>query len=105
MQKRKVNVMEKISNNIIRMIKILRRNQNKIMTMAEIAKELKVKPRVISNYKRTIVKLGYDLRSYNGYNGGYQLKEEYLSLTELSEVQNQLSTELFEKIKRINERI
>lgn len=97
--------METISNNIIRMIKLLRKNQNRLMTMSEIAKNLGVKPRVISNYKKTIVKLGYNLQSYNGYNGGYKLIEEYLSLTELNEIKDKLSPRLFEKIKKINERI
>lgn len=102
--RRKVSSMG-VENNAIKMIKLLRENKDRRMKMPEIAASLGVKTRVISNWKKTILSLGYDLRTYGGYDGGYELHEEYLSLTELNSIKEKLPPEIFEKIKRINERI
>lgn len=94
----------KVANNVYEMIRILRENRHRRMKMKELAARLGTGIRAITYYKESITKLGYHLNTYGGYNGGYQLAEEFLNKDELRKIESRVP-DLYEKVKRINERI
>ena len=98
---------EFVSIYVFKFIGLLRQNKHRVMKMSEIAENLGLKQssiRAVGVYKKKAEMMGYKIKTYHGYSGGYQLEEEYLSLTELEEIKLMLSPELYNKIKKINER-
>lgn len=98
--------MNEISHNkrVFDMIRLLRKNGR--MKANEIAKKLGLKnTRSITVYRTCIEKLGYNIKSFGGYCGGYEIIEERLTDEEINEIAIQIdSVELIEKIKRVNNR-
>lgn len=95
-----------ISNNVYRMIDILRKNKEKPVKARQLLKILGLKnTRSIHEYKKKIEYLGYHIESFGGYHGGYSLVEEYLTNDEIKFVKSILPEKLAKKIIKINERI
>lgn len=91
---------------IFDIIRLLRKNGR--MKAREIAKELEFKNnRSISKYKKSIEKLGYEIKTTGGYYGGYELVETRLNDLEIEKLKVKLRDDypLFEKILKINNKI
>lgn len=102
--KKKVETIDH-NKRVFDMIRLLRKNGR--MKAKELTKALDLKNgRSVSNYKLCIEKLGYNIQSFGGYYGGYEIREERLSEEEIEIIASEIKDKkLIEKIKRVNNKI
>lgn len=90
--------------NSLKMLELLKKHGR--MKSYEIADKLGLKStRQIYFYRAFLAQLGYNIKSYGGYrNGGYELViPEILSKEDLNFLESMLDSNLYNKIKKINE--
>lgn len=88
------------------MIRLLRKNGR--MKAQDIADALDLKTtKTISIYKKYIERLGYEIKSYHGFYGGFELVNEHFTENEMDYLKKVLcegckQPQLFEKLEKIN---
>jgi len=92
-----------MSDPTVMLIKALRKNGK--MKISELAECLNIKERQIRRHKEIAIKFGYNIVSTGGKNGGYELIEEKLTQDEWIRLKEKLNNDLYEKVKRIIERV
>lgn len=86
----------------MKMLQILRFQKGNIIKSSELKEKLGLSDtRVIRRYKTILIKLGYNVKSFSGYEGGYCLIEENLNDRDIENLEKNLSKDLFEKVIRI----
>jgi hypothetical protein len=94
---------EIMNDNTVIMIKELRKYGK--LKLQELEKLTGIKERQIRRHKEIAIKFGYNIMSTGGKNGGYELIEEKLTNDEWIRLKNNLNIELYEKVKRIIEKV
>lgn len=93
-------------NKLVKFIHYLRKNRGRKVKTKELMDELNVKNiKSIMNYKNQSIELGYVIKSYGGYTGGYRLEEEYLTEDDIEIIKYKLSERLSNKIIEIDKRV
>jgi predicted DNA-binding transcriptional regulator YafY len=89
-----------------KMLKILREKNGRVKAK-ELLELLNLKnSRSIRQYVRVLTELGYNISSYGGYNGGYELNENCLDKKEIEYLKLVVKNEeVLKKIININNRI
>ena len=93
--------------NTLKVLKILRKNVDVLLSLNEIAEEIGCTKHMIRKYKDTLQDLGYDITTKTGKNGGMKINDIFLSEEELMILQDMLSNNknLYKKIEYINSKI
>lgn len=98
----------KMHNNVknaLRLLELLK--SGKRIKSNEIVEKLKISKRMVCYYKNTLITMGYNISSYGGYEGGYELIPPSGKLTneELEYLEENVSNNklLLDKIKKLND--
>lgn len=91
---------------LVKFIHYLRNHRGRKIKTKELMNELGVKNiKSIMIYKNQSIELGYPVKSYGGYVGGYVMEEEYLTEDDVTTIRLNLPEKLANKIIEIDKRV